>query len=228
MRLAVLGPSFNKWPDLKCHVGYPPSTSTMLLPAIYDWKCIHRACAGGIVLWLRDTVFLLQHVIGAAAPRSLCQRRNTRGRTRTSGKTWCLAALASIRSADCSSAPFSAASQPSSPSLVFFDSSFVPPGDTVWLMLLQSTALTNILVNNWTSSNIQFILLQLLLMWFVLFFTYRRIVNSLWQCDRAQRDSESTMLLNEQTRSLPHILTDGALTEILMDAGVGISCLPIF
>lgn len=55
---------------------------------------------------------MLQHVMAVAAPRSSCQRRNTTGRTCTSGKTWCLAALASICPADCSFSPLTASSQP--------------------------------------------------------------------------------------------------------------------
>lgn len=67
---------------------------------------------------------MLQHVIGVAALRSVCLRLNTTGRTCTSGKPWCLAALASICPADCSSVPLTAASQrasqPSSPPLLLF------------------------------------------------------------------------------------------------------------
>lgn len=96
---------------------------------------VRPACAQPVLeaMCYDSGIYMLQHVMGLAAPRSLCQRGNTRGRTRTSGKTWCLAALASMRSADCSSAPFIAASQPSSPSLVFFSTSFLPPGHRVLL-----------------------------------------------------------------------------------------------
>lgn len=64
------------------------------------------------------------HVMVVAASRSSCQRRNTTGRTCTSGKTWCLTALASICPADCSFSPLTASSQPASQSTIL---SLSPP-----------------------------------------------------------------------------------------------------
>lgn len=107
---------------------------------------------------------MLQHVMGAAVPRSLCQRRNSRSITCTSGKTWCLAALTKICPADCSSVPLTAASQP----LLLFSVSSMSPGRTVlldWWLLLQHQCLDQLIIrwiDHWGCSGMWFILLQLL------------------------------------------------------------------
>lgn len=107
------------------------------------------------------------HVMGVAAQRSVCSRRNTTGRTRTSGKPGCLAALASIFPADCSSVPLSAASRPrplsSSPPLWSY--LHVSRAHCVAGLVLEapSPCLDQLIIrsiNNWTCSGMWFILSQ--------------------------------------------------------------------